>query len=589
MKKFFNSTAIALFAILFMGLMVACSDDDNNQSEYDYSDIPDYVEQPMKVTSEEVSESTLLVGDMSEKLASALPSRFTNIATGNGSDFKVAIVASNSLNENGQQIADLYHNGSIIIVTDPKHSELQNWCDKYTVGYTPLGDEDYALSLMAFAKCGNVYTLAELSDVSYDEMCAYLNGLVAWVNQELKNVGNHNSGHFAGDPDSNVADLSMLRGQHIQHEFPIYLNEVIRQALGSNPDMIKARSKATLNMTIYPLYVFQGQDGAGDYYVVNSTLTIHNGDMYKGYWKNKHLGVYTSLCGYIMNRVNVSYEMQNADGVIFPSAGVPVPNTSEVNESHTEGITWNLNTSLTAGVDMKGANVSRTYNAGVMINKSTTVTYPALRIRNNWSGAKVAFNYNTDNITTARGDMKWAKIIEPVADLIDANLTLNSDWIWYVPSTKDREDKSFKMQVDLNVRYHTMSMYAFAGTDGEYKDFDNGISNKDRKFTFDLQAPKRVPSGNLEINNSGSEYITNIKVWKASDGVSKEPIYTSEESVSPGNKTEAFVLPTDTYIVQLDKGPDSENLKTYQTKANFSIKLGETYTLNSDFDFVEVK
>ncbi len=588
MKKFLNSTAIALFAILFMGLMVACSDDDNNQSEADFSDIPDYVEQPMKVTDEEVSETTLLVGNMSEKLASALPSRFTNIATGNGSDFKVAIVASNSLNENGQQIADLYHNGSIIIVADPKHSELQNWCDKYTVGYTPLGDEDYALSLMAFAKCGNVYTLAELSDVSYDEVCAYLNGLVEWVNQELKNDENHNSGHFAGNPGSEVADLSMLRGQNIQHEFPIYLNEVIRQALWSDPDMIKARSKATLNMTIYPMYVFQGQDGAGDYYVVNSTLTIHNGDMYKGYWKNRHGGVYTHLCGYIMNRVNVSYEMQNADGVIFPSAGVPVPNTSEVNESHTEGITWSMNTSMTAGIDMTGPSASRTYGGGVMINKSTTVTYPALRIRNNWSGAKVAFNYNTDDITTAQGYIKAIRIEEPKADFVDANLTLNSSWIWYVPSTKDREDKSFKMQVDLNVRYHTMSMFSTAA-DGEFKHFDNGISNKDRKFTFDLHAPKRVPSGNLEINNSGSEYITNIKVWKASDGVSKEPIYTSEESVAPGNKTKAFVLPTDNYIVQMEKGPDSANLKTYQTKNNVSIKLGETYTLNSDFDFAEVK
>jgi hypothetical protein len=101
-------------------------------------------------------------------------------------------------------------------------------------------------------------------------------------------------------------------------------------------------------------------------------------------------------------------------------------------------------------------------------------------------------------------------------------------------------------------------------------------------FIKTLTPPGRTPTGKLFLLNSSKVTATNIRATRAGT------VYSIPSSISPG-QTQEYNLPTGTYRIDLQMGPDRQHLTDYLLEG-VTIPRGEkTKSINMPFDFSEVK
>ncbi|MCQ2173373.1 MAG: hypothetical protein MJZ17_11615 [Bacteroidales bacterium] len=558
--------------------LAVCGCNRSAEVEDDTPDAP--VENPMVVSNEKVNMPSAILGTVGGALESPLKERFTNLSSAISEVSRVVIVPWDSFLQNSEIIQDALKRRSIIVVTYPDDNALNGWLVEK--GLTSILSEagDSHLITAFGSHCGrfDLADPAKSDPEASGTIAAYLNGFVSWVNasDSIASVP-----HILEIGDE-MADIAKTF-DHMRYDktYQMSISEELGHVALSSPDVVKASSQAMLHLEYYPLYSFEDQASNGDYYLFTAKFTVENKPMYKGVWKNKHGGVRTHLCAYILDYIDLKFELVGTEDTPLFDLG-PNPETTPLAVTHEEGMSWNIGGSITGGVSATGPELSGTINGGASFSNSNSITYPDLVVNNNSSGGVVNIRYYVAD--EMAGYMQGTHMIEPKAEVCKSNAVVQASWVWRVSETKDNSTKAFKLKISPKVAYYGMRFYSTAIGDGAFTYVDNAITGDD--VVIDVHAPNRVPTGIWKLKNSDESgvYVSDIKVWKASEyGTGAAPVLTVDESIDSGD-TYSAILPTGDYRAELSAGKSSSAM-TRRTCKKFTIARGDVHTSNSGFDF----
>lgn len=566
--------AMAAFAAVALYACNPVSDD---------SDIPDSPEEyHLTANSEIVSVPAAILGVVDDDLSNALKTRFPVLTTAVTDDTGIIMVPWAVFQQQSDVVLKAYAEGKVIAVIAPDNAELNKWMKAHDIHAQSYVENDRNL-IEAFTVSGWRYDLdnpLDDSPAASANLNAYLNPFVRWVNDAISTPSVQLEG-FGGDGMVNVATTF----DHACYDktYHIYLKKELGHVALSTPDVVEASSSATLHLEYYPLYSFEDNNSNGDYYLFSAKFTIENRPMYKGSWVNKHGGVKTHLCAFIFDYAKLNFQLMDSDySEITPKFDVgPNPETTSVNVSHEEGMSWSLDGSVTGGWEGSGPAALLSVSGGVSFSNSTSVSFPDLLVRNNSSKGQVKIEY--DIADEVAGYMRGGTMYPPTATLCKSDLVLRASWVWRIDSTKDNSDEYFTLMMTPEVGYSAMRFYSTALVDGKFYYFDNAITN--RAPAINIQAPNRVPTGQVKINNTESQgiYFTDMKIWKANAYRTGSPVYSNTESVASGD-SKSVILPTGDYRADIRVGRSSTSLRTCSTKS-FTVRKGDVLILNSAFDF----
>lgn len=561
---------IFAFAVLASVLAVSCSDEPETGPEENIEIVePGGVMTP---SEERITMPVAIIGNGASPLDAALLRRCTSRGELSSDETGVVIVDSDDMEANTDAIVAAYNNGAIIVVTNPDDEQLSSWCHAAGVPYVGDGDngdgDDHLL--YCFSRSLDFYFLDDfVDDLPDPDHDAALNSFTAWVNSHSRDASRPATmairafGSRGGDIDI----AKTFAAQTVTHTYSIGIKdgELAHVAL-SSADRLTKSSTIDVSYTIYPLYSFEASATSGDFYIVQSSVTVHNGGMFQGQWTKRHGGVYARLGGFYMSRFNIdavfqklTKDAQKGDmysdfsGVNYPAGATPVPESSVGATTYQSGFSWGLNASVSGGFhgDSPTGQVSLGGNVGWSNSESRTIS--DLTIAKNAPGNKVGYTFTVNNLPHTSGGSKYTDIPQ----IAKSDFTMYQTWVWHVPSTRDRGTDTFGMKVSADVEYKGYHWYSTAA-DFSVKTFNNALPGDRRSFTVKFLPPNRVPYGRLVMVNTSKshQYLHDIKIWKSTN-TSGKPDYTipqtiasSQASSSTAVSSAVLALPVGKYRIE---------------------------------------
>ncbi len=564
---------------------------DKNETDVD-TPVVDPVIKPISSDGQAFNVPVRFLGNPESELAVAVRRRAPQ-AEQDGAGSRMVVVAQNELEANGDAIIGAWGLGDFIVVLDPDYDALDRFFSARGMRLDlPVFGDASGNMLVCFNNSGCVYDVDDPFDGNgivtpqksrqdsdgrhffvsgSNEYDAYLNPLVRFVNG-IVNESVSTKGELA-----DVAKT--FDYQKVEHTYTIHLKKEIAHVALSSPDVVEASSQLTLRFQIYPLYAFEDQSANGDYYLVTAQSTIENGPMYLGSFDWRHGGVHSHICAYIFYKYFLNLEFEGSVKPVFDVT--PNPSTTSVGVSHTEGMEWNIGGSVTGGFESGGPSAAVSLNGGVSFSNSTTITYPDLLIKNNYTSAgKVSYEYQVPDDLV--GYMQGTHFHGPDALICSSNAEMSCSWVWRVSGTKDNGTDRFSVIVTPDITYTSMHFFTTGIGDGEFKDFTDAIADTEKTFKLNLTSPNRVPTGfwNLKNTFSAGEYVTDIRLYKPS---STTPEYSYTRNLAPGEEMKVNVA-TGQYIVKFNAGSNRASMKSYESVSPITISRAESTVSNSGLD-----
>lgn len=388
------------------------------------------------------------------------------------------------------------------------------------------------------------------------------------------------------DKEEQQEATNVFNSQVVGYNNYYHLHRVVGQVLWSDEDTLDGDGNVSATYKVTPLHAFDNQAGHGDYYLVDATYTIANGNMYHPNHKNWHGGVQVRIGGFCLSQCDIETSIycgnEKIDAVRLFSSSVK-PETDNIEHTYTVSDSWNIGGSVTGGIkggisptgpSIEGSG-SATFNYGVAHSKSDTYTMNDLNIRNNSDSNTARFSLINRNVVEY--DWSCDNGLTDCADFAKSSLIFHACWIWYIPNVSDKDDKTkFTIKTKMNPTYKSCRFYS---TKADYDEWFDTLSNEG---TNELLLPNREPSGYVVLKNDTDETITNVKLLDESGNTA----YESQSSY--GTSTDAkFCMPTGKFTMEFKRGKTASDMQTYvyKTANTFDITRGDTLNLVGTFDF----
>lgn len=512
---------------------------------------------------------------------------------------RVVVIAQEEIDARTPQLLALYRSGGIVAVAEPDDERLAAWCETHGVAYAGDGGsdegEDHHL-LYAFDAQGNYYFLDDFVHDDERPSCdVVLDSFVGWVNARCAAAQPTSRGTRADE----APDLRRLFApQTVHHTFQMCLDDkTLAHVALSKPDKLTRSGTIDVAYSIYPLHSFEANgSSAGDYYIVESTFTVHNAQMYAGAWTQKHGGVKARLCGFYLKGFEITHRMGEMkttklfgrklrvfhdmpEGrVRFPERGTPVPETTIGATSYASGFQWSIGGSVSGGmIGTQGQFSVTPLNYSVGWNNSETRTVSDLTIRRNCPDGAVGYAFEINNTPHTSNGSKHTD----VPAIASSDFTIRQAWIWHVPATKDYATEEHALALDVRPTYESYHWYSSAA-DFSTSSWDVACET----FRVALLKPNRIPKGVLELVNTGAgrEYMTDIRIWNEETPAGEAPDHTVAGSFR--DRAASIELPQGRYRVQVLLGPSADAMEPDRTPGTVEIRLAETTRADAGFEFV---
>lgn len=459
---------------------------------------------------------------------------------------ELVFVLGKSVSANSDALLEAYKRGAIIAVVAPNLEELEGWCNDNNIPF--VANVDDKLMLYAFNNVSKFYSLDTLPEsFQTDGYSPMINSVVSWITK-------HQTAKATNDDDVK----SKFTTQSITHAFNIRLEEEIAHVALSKPDVLKKYSTIDVSYNILPLHAFNVPpvSAEGDYYTVESEVTVHNSNMYNGKWTKKHGGVHARLCGYYMRSLKTTATLMtqkgtNVSNLAFPAGASPKPETTVNTTSYTNSLSWGLDATVSVGVDTKKVlSGTGTIGGGFEIGSSVTRNISDVNILKNSTNGVVEYTYEIQNLPKSASLTKDP----PIPEVCKADFSMYASWVWYVPDAKDKSKDEYKINIGIVPIYGAYHWYSSAA---DYADYEFNAGND--SHTVCLIAPNRIPTGQLTLTNTSKthQYVNDIKIWEKKNKNNQNPDYSldgviaSSYMTSSGSGSEIIqVLPEGDYIIK---------------------------------------
>lgn len=563
---------MSLFAAFIAGVVaVSCSEEPEAGAD---DGVVEIVESGgAAVASEErIAVPVAIVGGGVTPLDAALSRRCTLRGELSSDMTGVVIVGNDNLETNTDAIVAAYGNGAIIVVTNPDDERLSSWC--HAAGIPYIGDSDNGNGddhiLYCFNNRHDFYFLDDFVDDFPDpDHDVALNSFTAWVNNHSRDAVRPAMAAMRafGSRGGDIDIAKTFAAQTVTHTYSIGIkNGELAHVTWSKADCLTKSGTIDVAYSIYPLYSFEANTTSGDFYIVQASVTVHNGNMFQGQWTKRHGGVYARLGGFYMSRFMIdatfqkvtissdgSNEFADFDDVSYPAGATPVPESSVGATTYQSGFSWGLNASVSGGAQGSTPTGQLSIGGNVGWSNSESRTISDLTIEKNAPRNKVGYTFSVNNLPHTSGASKYTDIPQ----IAKSDFTMYQTWVWHVPSTRDNSRDCFGMKVWSNVEYKGYHWYSSAA-DFSVRTFGNALPEDNRAFTVRFLEPNRVPHGRLVMVNTSKshQYLHDVKIWKSANH-SATPDYTigqtiasSQASSSTAVSSAALALPVGKYRIE---------------------------------------
>lgn len=567
---------MALVAVTVGAAAVSCSDEPEAVTGDEIEIVePGGIHMP---SEERIAMPVAIIGGGGSPLDAALSRRCTSRGELSSGSTGVVIVGSEDMESNTEAIVAAYDNGAIIVVTNPDDERLASWCHSTGIPYIGDGDnsdgDDHLL--YCFNNRNDFYFLDDfvdgLPDPDHDNA---LNSFTTWVNTHSRDAVRpamadmRKFGKF-GSRGGDIDIAKTFAAQTVTHTYSIGIKDgELAHVLWSDADKLTKYSTIDVAYRIYPLYSFKENATSGDFYIVQSSVTVHNGGMFEGQWTKKHGGVYARLGGFYMSRFNIDAAFQKVttirqgdkvsdvysdfSGVNYPAGATPVPESSVGATTYQSGFSWGLNASVSGGFQGKTPTGQIAFGGNVGWSNSESRTTSDLTIAKNAPGNRVGYAFTVNNLPHTSGGSKYTDIPQ----IAKSDFTMYQTWVWHVPSTKDNDTDTFGMKVSADVEYKGYHWYSTAA-DFSVKTFNGALPKDSRTLPVKFLPPNRVPYGQLVLVNTSKshQYLHSVKIWKSTNHTDKpdykieQTIASSQGSSSTAVSSATLALPTGKYRIE---------------------------------------
>lgn len=598
----FGSVATVISVVVVGFGMSACNDD----VKPSVPDIPgqETIESEWTTASARVSFlSQVDDGDFNVALRECFP----NVSDLSGAS--VAVVSGNGLKGAiGLGLKEFYDRGGLVVVTNPNDDTDDIVEEFFADGYCPLVDSTDAI-LFAFNNRDKYYTIATGSEVTEGGTTnetdqALLDELIGkadeeetpgWeedtINEDEAEAHEHNEDYFHQRMESfvnwvnriydasgpvNEPVMALSRGSdsydprvnisndyvEVYHSFPVSLHNRIDKGTRSKEDRLDCDTDIEYNYRIYPLYLFSsnGGDAPGDYYIVEGSVTAHNGRVWNPYNKG-HGGCNDRVVGYYMKSLTSKYELVKRSGDSYDTLdGLrfyhdPTPGTTMGSTTYTSGFTAEFNGSLSGSYGQSagfGGQLSLGFACQWSKSTSQTLADVMTELTTESSDKSITYRHTVQNIHNKRNWGKWDRDY-PLLSRND--MTCNNAWVWKVPYGKngvsDNVSTSFSVRISMSAKYGAFNWWRGASWDNE-QTFDV----KAQSCVVEIKAPNRSRFGVFALRNASSKTVAHINIWKQEDAVDGEypadKIHATIPSSYNSNEVAKWKLREGQYHIEFD-------------------------------------
>lgn len=620
--KRITSLFLMMALVTMTGVMTSCNDDDVKG----WSDLPAsgwFTDDDNGVLYDY---EAYLSGAIETEMLTALNECVVNKSSGVEDDTKLVVLGSFE-DLDYASLEKAYNNGATIAIVTPSQSDFDAFFAAHPdwAGYTNGIDLDGSL-LYSFDKDGSDFLILDENDPNYmeaqestpveetqvdgkgvqdlakfndkhDDVYGYIGPWLTNLNRcqrmQSPSPSRSPSTNTGSDPIEKFAKC-----YHHGRSYPFSSEKKVRQLLFSDPDVINGSGTITVCYDVYQVHVYEGEAGAGDYYLVDMFASVANKDMFKGKWWNRHGGCYVRMTGFYCKSFNISSELVSSDGTVvnvrFPANASPTPSTTNGSTQYTNSTSLNLgaSTSLSAGVGLSsdGPTVNASRNLGMSLGwnwtKSDTRNVSDVDISNRSSGSKTAWSVIFNNLPYFDWNEEYGFNLGK-AQAYRSTQDIHASWAWYEPYARDDEDKlPYRIKFTASADYGSMD---FLTTKADLNTHDWTFGALHDSFLLDKIANGRA--GRLILNNDFTDqYISNIKVYDADKP--ENVFYLNKNSFEPRTQIAlgAYLLKingkTVNYMISFDANKAGLPPKSYKYTLNpyIPVLFKQTTTINAKND-----
>lgn len=625
MKKYFIWTMAAILAICSTSVMTSCrSNDDDVVPPENNNSISD-IERQKQEEWEPSDKLTFISGieDEDPDFQSVLRQRFPKQTT-NLDEAEVAFVSQSTALANIDKLDDFYNRGGLIVMMRPSELNFEAlgdylsddddeegyWDDDFDVDELFSENEQMEEVFYAYNKYQKHYTMYEEKpfDGNYPEEATELSEEVQQAIKDYHeqhpnetetdntlwlydNDADQNENYFQArlDPfvdfieeidlqiNKQASDKALTRsedtadmkldvedGYFFVKDMPVSLNRTIEKNAWSKS------STVTIKYWVSSAYMLSGngQNKAGDYYMVKSEITPH----IKPLWEvsSRPGGMFNwgrcRIYAYWFDSMDVEYQLLDANGQPIEDRiqyyQHPIPDNENSETSYSKGFSWGLNGAVTGEVGSEGPKAEASVGFSLEWSSETSYTLKSIQYERNTSSVYPVFRYWTNNVKLTDDDYESEqKTNVNFPAITHTEFSASTAWIWRVPRNSsigvdDNRATHFKLRVRVKPVF--ASWYHWRGAveyDGNKRTYNGYIGAEDGWFTHNeaLPAPDRTPWGIVALKNAASAYtIGNIKIYKQSEFSEKgtnAPVFTTIRSSYNVNEVARKSIPEGTYAI----------------------------------------
>lgn len=320
--------------------------------------------------------------------------------------------------------------------------------------------------------------------------------------------------------------------EHYSSDHTIHINKPIRRG-----HKVDANSSCGVSFQIYKIHSFDGNANSGDYYLIKMATTVDNGSMFKG--SDKKWSYCTRFCAYWGKSLAVQVAPLKKDGdkwvkmaegteVLFPAGGMPLPKTDIGSTSVTDSDTFGINTDISLGgtKGMQNGNPVSTKDVNVSLGAAWSWTHSSTRVIKDvdiaYTGSTAVPSWKLVYNNTPHG--KWSAkngIDLGNALAYRATITLESSWVWYVPSASNDDAKDESDAPAIAIEYTLSPVFGGGGFWStpacSWSDYDFYPDGGVFRGVIELGAMDRKKRGQIFFQNNSDKAVKCVEVYEESD------------------------------------------------------------------------
>jgi len=523
--RFLMNSPKAVIAFLFATLMsigfTACSDNvDNPSTDEEVSSGSVGGEfTPTKLLNTKVYVAPTVDAQMrqvfewaTEGVVSEIPDEYQS---------RVPVYVVNKLTDiNEETLEEIFDYGETIILLQPSENEIRSYQESHKwLNIDPTLSEntwifgfsnDSKAIIDPLESTGDpIVDNADLEEKSYIMLSGYISSLNTMYKWYYTAAG-------GGDDDDkeNKKIENLFASYHFIHTNS-YTAHVHYDTTWGEKYYLDGTGAATTLLDVYPIHVYEGQAGAGDYFAVKMNTSVANAGMWKGKGWERRIGIYIRWCGFwctnfdtkVVPMLNETTKMPESQ-LQFLAACPPTPETTRNQKEYEDSKSFSLNVTATGKgemaeeVDPSGDATSKSkkglelqLSLGWEWSHREAYTIENVEIEDRHSGNSLDWNIKFNDIP----HFKW---LEDYGFKITESLPyrntqgLNASWMWYDPNVKDESSpEPLLIKVTTNPQYE-MQHFWTTEADLESKTYDHSKSEY-----FRIPRPNNKCAGEIVLKN----------------------------------------------------------------------------------------